>query len=155
MINLNTATILRRLETIKKNMEAKSEKVVLCSVSEWLEMDVPGNFLEYMEDCSKGFEAVLLDDICIASEILYLDVAPLLLLEREELKRFISLTYDAEGYMKEYLAVVEKFGIDSFPDNLFFRDFREQMKSLDVKGLAERYQDMELYRKLKSPIGRM
>ena len=158
--------LLKRLDEIQSKMKRKSTETVLVSVEDWLETTGTETFVEY---CEKQLEfkspgtTVIIDDFILQTDM-YLDLKCIVVLSKDEVKKFIKLATSSEiDFMKNYIEAFEKLyvvrGDNRASKNSqesilkysgsFVKDFYKHYKVLSIEQLVERYKDQSFFKKLE------
>lgn len=141
---LNFKENLRRIEKIKAMQDMKDGTIKLIGFDDWLYSDDESAcFADYFDKKTKTLSektTVILDDMGMGSNYLYLPYEPLYFIDKPSCKLFYECFDDAK-WLSMYIEVVsanEASLADSI-DNAAFQDFLQHYKTMSISKMVERY----------------
>lgn len=143
---LNFKENLRRIEKIKAMQDMKDGTVKLIGFDDWVYSDDESAcFADYFDKKTKNLSektVVILDDMGMGSNYLYLPYEPLYFINKPSCKLFYECFDDAK-WLSMYIEVVsanEASLADSI-DNAAFQDFLQHYKTMSIEEMVARYSD--------------
>ena len=141
---LNFKENLKRIERLNALQSMKDCNPKIISVDEWVNSDDEADcFADYLDKVLKNIPEnapVILDDLQIGSNGLYLPYSPLCELNKQAIKPFLECFDDAK-WLAMYIEVVsgkEKYFADTI-DDAAFQDFLQCYKTMGIDDLVKRY----------------
>lgn len=143
---LNFKENLRRIEKIKAMQDMKDGTVKLIGFDDWLYSDDESAcFADYFDKKTKMLSektTVILDDMGMGSNYLYLPYEPLYFIDKPSCKLFYECFDDAK-WLSMYIDVVSanEASLGDSTDNAAFQDFLQHYKTMSIEEMVARYSD--------------
>lgn len=140
---LNFKAYSKRIEEIKAMQDKQGSGVIYIAADTWLESDDESScFAEYANKLmakASDKAIIILDDMGMGSNGLYLPNEPLHFLDRASLKPFMECFNDAK-WLEMYIEVVaSRKDFFSNIENAAFQDFLQNYETMSISKMVERY----------------
>lgn len=143
---LNFKENLKRIERLNALQNIKNCSPKIISVDGWVASDDESVcFADYLDKVLKNISenaTVILDDLQIGSNNLYLPYTPLFELDKQAIKPFLEC-FDNAKWLSMYIEVVsakERYFADTIDDTAF-QDFLQHYKTMGIEEMVVRYSD--------------